>query len=144
MMTLDQINVVLAASAVILTLLTVAIAGKTLDYMRNRDLELDTRNGWIEIHKAMTNLRVQRELIMLPGQMAALGVQSPTTPSIADYTLASEQLVAQLDRLNEDPTVTELSAFLNKNRETKSWQTDEFVTKFDQFKTKVALKARPA
>jgi hypothetical protein len=57
------------------------------------DLELDTRNGWIEIHKAMVNLRVHRELIMLPGKMAALGVSAPTQPGvIADYTLAAAHM----------------------------------------------------
>jgi hypothetical protein len=95
-MTTENLNLCLAGAAIGLTFLAFVVALKTLDYMRNRDLEMDTRSGWIEIHKAMINLRVQREFILLPNKMAAVGVPAPISAasSIKDYTLAAAQLRA--------------------------------------------------
>jgi hypothetical protein len=114
--------------------------------MRGRDLELDTRNGWIEIPKAMVNLRVQRSSVML--QSGALGAYTASGPNqaeerIRDYTLATAQLHGQLDRLNDDPLVVDLSTFLNENNLTSQWQTTKYEAKFDEFAHSVALKSRP-
>src|ERR1700690_4193321 len=76
------LSVLFAALAVLFGYLAWRIGKFTLTYMRGRDLELDTRNGWIEIHKAMLNLRVYREFIMAPGRWAAVGIPSPIK---ADY-----------------------------------------------------------
>lgn len=144
-MTTEQLNLCLAAAAVVLTFLAVVVALNTLSYMRGRDLEIDTRSGWVEIHKAMINLRVQRELVLLQNRVESYGLTSPISPDalITDYTLASAQLRAQLDRLNDDPLIIELAAFLDENKLTSEWQTNEFVAAFDKFVHKVALKSRP-
>ncbi len=140
----DVLTFLFAGLAVLFGFLAYRIGRITLTYMRGRDLELDTRNGWIEIHKAMVNLRVRRELIMLPGKMAAFGVSAPTQPGvIADYTLAAAQLRAQLDRLNDDPLIVELANFLDENKLTAQWQADEYAPKFDAFVHGVAIKSRP-
>ena len=73
----DVLTLLFAALSVLFAVLAWHIAKITLTYMRGRDLELDTRNGWIEIHKAMVDLRVQREYIVMPAKMAALGIPSP-------------------------------------------------------------------
>jgi hypothetical protein len=139
------LSVVFAALSVMYGIQASRIAKFTLTYMRGRDLELDTRNGWIEIHKAMVNLRVQREFIMLPMRMAALGVPSPiqSADGIKDYTLAAAQLRSQLDRLNDDPLIIEIAAFLDANVATAAWQTDQYQTDFDALVHKVAFKSRP-
>jgi hypothetical protein len=142
----DVLTLLFAALAVLFGALAWRIAKITLTYMRGRDLELDTRNGWIEIHKAMVNLRVQRSLVMLQG--SALGAHTSSGPNqaeerIRDYTLATAQLRGQLDRLNDDPLVEALSTFLNENNLTAQWQTQEYETKFDEFSESVAMKSRP-
>ncbi len=141
----DLLTLLFAALSVLFAILAWHIARITLTYMRGRDLELDNRNGWIEVHKAMINLRVQRELIMLPAKLAARGVLSPiqSADGIKDYTLAAAQLRSQLDRLNDDPLIVELATFLDDNGQTALWQADTFVTKFDSFVHSVAFKSRP-
>jgi hypothetical protein len=140
----DVLTLLFAGLAVLFGFLAYRIGRITLTYMRGRDFELDTRNGWIEIHKAMVNLRVHRELIMLPGKMAAFGVSAPSQPgAIADYSLAAAQLRAQLDRLNDDPLIIELANFLDDNKLTAQWQADEYAQKFDKFVYSVAMKSRP-
>jgi hypothetical protein len=115
--------------------------------MRGRDLELDTRNGWIEIHKAMINLRVQRALVMLQNSAldAYIMTGSPNAAEgpIRDYTLAAAQLRAQLDRLNDDPLIVAIADFLDRNILTAQWQTSEYETRFDAFVHSVAMKSRP-
>jgi len=133
----EHLNLILAVSTVILAILAVAIAFLTLSYMRGRDLEVDTRSGWIEIHKAMINLRVQRAFVML--QLGALGGGE----NVKGYTLASAQLRAQLDRLNDDPLVVAIAEFLDNNILATQWQTPQFEKEFDAFVHKVAFKARP-
>jgi hypothetical protein len=118
----------------------------TLAYMRGRDLEVDTRTGWIEIHKAMVNLRVQRTLVML--QRGAMGAYSSSAPNpfeerVRDYVLATAQLRGQLDRLNDDPLILELAKFLDDNKLMDQWQMDEYEKQFDAFAQSVAMKSRP-
>jgi hypothetical protein len=62
---------------------------------------------------------------------------------IASYTSAFAQLRAQLDRLNDDPLIIELAAFLDENKLTSQWQGNGFVEPFDAFVHRVALKSRP-
>jgi hypothetical protein len=139
------LSVLFAALAVLFGYLALRVGRITLTYMRGRDLELDTRNGWIEIHKAMVNLRVQRMLVMLPDVMAALGVPAPikSADSIKDYTLGAAQLRGQLERLNDDPLVVEITKFLEDNKSTTDWQSDKFQPRFDEFAHSVAMKSRP-
>ena len=139
------LSVLFAALAVLFGYLAWRIGKFTLTYMRVCDWELDTRNGWIEIDKAMINLRVQREYIVLPAKMAALGIPSPiqSADGIKDYTLAAAQLRSQLDRLNDDPLIVELTGFLDDNILSAQWQADEFAPKFDTFVHRVALKFSP-
>lgn len=76
--------------------------------------------------------------------MAALGVSAPTQPGlISNYTLASAQPRAQLDRLNDDPLIVELANFLDENKLTAQWQADDYAPKFDKFVHSVAMKSRP-
>lgn len=142
----ENLNLLLAALTVLLAVFATAVALQTLTYMRRRDLELDTRNGWIEIHKAMVNLRVRRELVMLPAKMDVLNSSGAwnTGSLVSDYTLASAQLRGQLDRLNDDPLIVELAAFLEANIATAQWQTPQYQTEFDSFAHKVAMKSRPS
>lgn len=141
----DVLTLLFAALSVLFAVLAWHIARITLTYMRGRDLELDNRNGWIEVHKAMINLRVQREYIVLPMKMAALGIPSPiqSADGVKDYTLAAAQLRSQLDRLNDDPLIVELASFLDSNILSAQWQADAFVAKFDTFVHSVAFKSRP-
>ena len=60
-----------------------------------------------------------------------------------DYILATAQLRGQLDRLNDDPLILDLSTFLEQNKLIEQWQTDEYQNKFDAFAHRVALKSRP-
>ena len=52
----------------------------------SKDLEIDLRNGWIEKHKAMVELRAWRELVLLQNKMVQYGAPSPIAPAsvIAD------------------------------------------------------------
>jgi hypothetical protein len=111
------LSVLFAALAVLFGYLAWQIGKFTLTYMRVRDLELDTRNGWIEIHKAMLKLRVYREFIVLPGKWALLGVPAPiqSADCIKDYTMATVRLRGQMIRLNDDPLIVELANFLDDN-----------------------------
>jgi hypothetical protein len=145
-MTTEQLNLWVALGAVVLTLLAVIVALQTLKYMRGRDAEVDTRTGWISIHKAMINLRVQRSFVKLA--QSAMGAYFSSSPNqfderIRDVTLATAQLRAQLDRLNDDPLVVELASFLDDNQLTSQWQTDHSEKAYDGFTQKVALKSRP-
>lgn len=143
-MSTENLNLLLAAVTVVLAILAVIVAIQTLRYMRGRDLEVDTRNGWIEIHKAMVNLRVQRSLVMLPSVMGGYSAAvTSSADAISNYTLANSQLIGQLDRLNDDPLLEKISEFLNANLLTKDWQTPQYQTEFDKFAKQVALKARP-
>ena len=141
----DVLTLLFAGLSVLFAILAWQISRITLTYMRGRDLELDNRNGWIEIHKAMINLRVQREYIVLPAKMAALGIPSPiqSADGIKDYTMARAQLRSQLDRLNDDPLIVELASFLDDTVLSAEWQAEAFVAKFDTFVHKVAFKSRP-
>jgi hypothetical protein len=132
------LNLLLAGLTLSLAWVTFKLAKQTLSYTKTRDLELDTRNGWIEIHKAMVNLRVQRAFVMLPSPLGG-----NTNEVITNYTLATSQLRGQLDRLNDDPLLIQVSDFLNDNFLTKDWQTERFEKQFDAFVHQVALKSRP-
>ena len=149
--TAERLNILLAVLTLLLAALTLFLAWvayklsqRTLSYMRERDLELDTRNGWIEIHKAMVALRTHGALAVLPSAMDDY-VSLGTNPAdvIANYTLARSQLLGQLDRLNDDPLLVQISEFLNANLLSKDWQTERFEKQFDAFVHQVALKARP-
>lgn len=141
---LAALNIMLAALTLFMAWVTVKLSRRTLSYMRDRDLELDTRNGWIEIHKAMINLRVQVDFVILQSKV---GPPSPLGSNMRDviekYTLASSQLLGQLDRLNDDPLLVQISEFLNANILAKDWQTEYFLKQYDAFVCQVALKARP-
>jgi hypothetical protein len=94
----------------------------------------------------MINLRVQRSFVMLAN--SALGAYTSSGPNqaevrIREYTLAAAQLRGQLNRLNDDPLLVELSTFLNENNMTAQWQTQEYETRFDEFAHSVAMKSRP-
>jgi hypothetical protein len=145
-MSTENLNLLLATVTVVLAILAVVVAFQTLRYMRGRDSEVDTRTGWIEIHKAMINLRVQRAFVM--SQRGAMGAYSSGSPNPfeerhRDYVLATAQLRGQLDRLNDDPLIVELAGFLDENKSMEQWQTDDYENKFDAFAKKVALKSRP-
>jgi hypothetical protein len=144
-MSTENLNLLLATVTVVLAILAVVVAIQTLRYMRGRDLEVDTRNGWIEIHKAMVNLRVQRAFVM--SQRGAMGAYGPGPNQFEerkrDYDLATAQLRGQLDRLNDDPLILKLAAFLDDNKQMEQWQTDEYDKKFDAFAQSVAMKSRP-
>jgi hypothetical protein len=145
-MNTENLNLLLAAGTVFLAILAVIVAVQTLSYMRDRDLEVDTRNGWIEIHKAMINLRVQRTLVMAQrGQMGAYAQGTPNQfeERMRDYILATAQLRGQLDRLNDDPLIIELATFLDDNKLMEQWQTDAYEKKFDEYAHRVAMKSRP-
>jgi len=136
----------LTVATVVLAAVAVLVGIGTLKYMRNRDSQVDTRTGWIEIHKAMVNLRVQRTFVMLArGSMGAYSSGGPNQfeERRRDYILAKAQLRAQLERLNDDPLALDLVRFLNENQEMEQWQTDEYENKFDAFAHQVALKSRP-
>lgn len=142
----DVLTLLFAGLAVLFGALAYRISRITLTYMRGRDLELDTRSGWIEIHKAMIDLRVQREFVKLA--RSAMGAYMAGSPNqfeerIRDVTLATAQLRSQLDRLNDEPLIIELAAFLDENKLTAQWQTDEYEKKFDAFVYKVAMRSRP-
>jgi hypothetical protein len=144
--TTERLNILLAALAVLLAAVTLLVAWvayklsqQTLSYMRDRDLEIDTRNGWIEIHKAMINLRTHRAFIMVPSVMGAYGPFGGNADEmIVNYTLARSQLLGQLDRLNDDPLLLQISEFMNANLLTKDWQTEQFEKAFDNFTHQVA------
>src|ERR1700719_907561 len=137
-MTSEHLNAVLAVAALLVAAAAFIVALNTLSYMRDRDLEVDTRSGWVEIHRAMINLRVQREFILLQNAMAD---PHPVVSqqNIREYTLASAQLRAQLDRLNDDPVVIEVAAFMEAHQLAAQWQTLQFVAKYDEFVHQVAL-----
>ncbi len=136
----------LTVATVVLAFVAVLVGICTLKYMRNRDSQVDTRVGWIEIHKAMVNLRVQRTFVL--AQRSQMGAYSSLVPNQfeerrRDYVLATAQLRAQLERLSDDPLTVDLVEFLNANQEMEKWQTDEYENKFDSFAHQVALKSRP-
>jgi hypothetical protein len=141
----EQLSLWVAAAAVILTALAVVIGVKTLSYMCDRDLEVDSRSGWIEIHKAMVNVRVYRQLILLQGQLGMVRSNNPISSEQREkeYVLAVAQLRAQLDRLNDDPLIIALAEFLDQNKLTAQWQAESFAVAFDAFVHKVGFKARP-
>lgn len=145
--TAERLNILLAVLAVLLAALTLLLAWvtyklgqRTLSYMKDRDLELDTRNGWTEIHKAMINLRTQGAFVRLGG-FGPFGGNADKM--IADYTLARSQLLGQLDRLNDDPLLVQISEFMNANLLTRDWQTEQYEKAFDAFVHQVAFKSRP-
>lgn len=135
-MTSEHLNLFLAVLTILLAIIATVVAYQTLRYMRRRDSEVDTRNGWIAIHKAMINLRVQRSFYMA-------GVHNTNEESIRDFTLAAAQLRGQLNRLNDEPLTMELADFLDENGLTAQWQTQEFEKAFDAFAHKVAMRSRP-
>jgi hypothetical protein len=141
----ELLSLWVAAAAVILTALAVVIGVKTLSYMRDRDLELDSRYGWIEIHKAMANVRVYRQLILIQEQLGMVRANNPISSEQREkeHVLAVAQLRAQLDRLNDDPLIIALAEFLDQNKLTAQWQAESFAVAFDDFVHKVALKSRP-
>jgi hypothetical protein len=131
--TTEHLTLSIAGLTVLLAILAVVVALQTLSYMRGRDFEVDTRSGWIEIHKAMINLRVHRSLIMLQGGAYSSAGSNAGEERIRDYTLASAQLRAQLDRLNDDPLVVAIAEFLDSNILAAQWQTLQFEKGFDAF-----------
>ncbi len=136
----------LTVATVVLAFVAVGVGIGTLQYMRNRDAEVDTRTGWIEIHKSMVNLRVQRTFVL--AQRSQMGSYNSSVPNQFEerrrnYVLATAQLQAQLERLNDDPLTLDLVKFLNEHEEMEQWQTDAYEKKFDEFAHKVAVKARP-
>jgi hypothetical protein len=112
-----------------LTLIAVAVAISTVAYMRYRDWQVDTRNRWIEIHRAMINLRAQREFVLK--ERSQMGAYSTSSPNLfeerqRDYALATEQLRAQLDRLNDDPLLATIDKFLEDHKDMNQWETDDY------------------
>jgi hypothetical protein len=141
---LAALTVLLAVLALVLTKTSIKLGERTLSYMKDRDLELDTRNGWIEIHKAMVALRTHEAIIRVGNAMGAYGqFGTNAADAIANFTLARSQLIGQLDRLNDDPLLAEISGFLLSNLLSNDWQTTAFEERFDVFAKRVALKARP-
>jgi hypothetical protein len=144
-MTTETLNLLLACVTVLLAFLATLIAFQTLKYMRGRDAEVDTRNAWIEVHKAMINLRVEWTFVMFQvGQMGSYssGATNPYDAGVREYTLARAQLRGQLDRVNEsDPLIINLANFLDENLLTARWQTEQYQTTFDGFVHKVAAKS---
>ena len=139
---LAALNILLASLTLLLAWVAFKLSHRTLSYMKDRDLELDTRNGWIEIHKAMVALRTHGAVIRV-GSAGAYGPLSNAADAITNFTLARSQLIGQLDRLNDDPLLVEISEFLLSNLLSNDWQTTAFEERFDAFAKQVALKARP-
>jgi hypothetical protein len=147
----ERLNILLAALNILLAALTLFMAWvafklsrRTLTYMKERDFELDTRNGWIEIHKAMVNLRTLGALVRFPSSLGSYSQSMGHADAVVEnYTLARSQLLGQLDRLNDDPLLDQISEFLKANLLTQDWQTDRFEKRFDTFAQQVALKSRP-
>jgi hypothetical protein len=143
-MSATGINLLLAALTILLAIIATLIGFRTLQYMRSRDAEVDTRNAWVEVHKAMINLRVEWTFVM--AQLGKIGryPQGATGPSdvgVREYTLARAQLRGQLDRVNEaDPLIIGLANFLDENLMTAKWQTTQYQTAFDGFVHQVAAK----
>ena len=83
-----------------------------LRYVRLRDKNLDTRNGWTDMHKAMLAFRFKREMLN----------QSPGVyPEIRDAMVAVSEslhnLRGQLDRMPDSPLVEQISEFPECKRE---------------------------
>lgn len=145
-MSTENLNLMLAALTVLLAIFAVAIAWGTLKYMRNHNLRIETRNGWIELHKSMVNLQVHRKLaliqIMEPeahpggGPWSYVDLQKP-------FSLAAAQLRGQLDRLNEDPLIVEIVQFLDEKEPIARWQMPGYGASLEVFSDKVAQKCRP-
>jgi hypothetical protein len=138
--TAERLNILLAVLTLLLAALTLFLAWvayklseRTLSYMKDRDLELDTRNGWIEIHKAMIALRTHGALVMLPSAIGAYGPLTDPGEAITNYTTARSQLLGQLDRLNDDPLLVQISEFMNAHLLSRDWQTKAFEDQFDAF-----------
>jgi len=136
----------LAALTVLLAIIAVAIAWGTLTYMRSHDLKIETRNGWIELHKSMVNLQVHRKIaliqIMEPeahpggGPWSYVDLQKP-------FSLAAAQLRGQLDRLNEDPLIAEIAQFLDEKEPLARWQMPGYGARLEALSDSVAQKCRP-
>ena len=146
----EKLNILLAALNILLATLTLFMAWvafklsqRTLSYTKDRDLEIDTRNGWIEIHKAMVTLRTHAAFIRVGNATGGYGPLTNAADAITNFTLARSQLIGQLERLNDDPLLVEISEFLLSNLLSKEWQTTTFEERFDAFAKQIALKARP-
>jgi hypothetical protein len=133
----------LSIIAVLVALLAFWWSVRTFNYMRERDLVTDTRTGWIEVHKAMVSLNVERALVMSEPGGGYGPTENPQVQRVRDYTLASAQLRGQLDRLNDDPLVVELALFLDDHKLEAQWQTAEYENAFNSLAQEVALKSRP-
>jgi hypothetical protein len=145
-MSTENLNLLLAAVTVVLAIPAVVVAIQTLGYMRGRDLEVDNRSGWIEVHRAMVNLEVQREFVLQQrSQMGAYSSDLPNryTEHLREFLEAYAQLRGQLDRLNDDPLGDEIARFLEANRSDDQWQSKEYEVAFGEFARKAAMKSRP-
>jgi hypothetical protein len=146
-MSTENLNLMLAGLIVLLAIIAVVIAWGTLRYMRSHDLKIETRNGWIELHKSMVNLQVHRKIALIqimepeahPGG-AGLGLNVDLQKP---FSLAAAQLRGQLDRLNEDPLIVEIAQFLDEKEPLARWQMPGYGARLEALSDNVAQKCRP-
>jgi hypothetical protein len=127
---------------VLIALLALFVAWQALSYARFRDRELDKRNEWIQIHKAIVNVRVYRSFAVSPLDTEVWDIPAALNESrsrVRDYVLAHSQLRAELERVGDDPLITKLAAFLDSDNQ---WREPDFETTLDSLSQEVALKSR--
>jgi hypothetical protein len=119
---------------------------QAMSYTRRRDSEVDARNSWVELHKAMVDVRAKRAIAMI--QVGQQGAHSGSGPSSfvelqKGFALAVAQLRGQLDRLDSEPTRVEISEVLKgDNKPLAYWQSPEYEVVFESLCQKVATKSR--
>ncbi len=127
---------------VFISVLALLISWRALSYARFRDREFDERNGWIQIHKAIINVRVYRNFAIPSVDKDVYDIQAALNDRrnrVRDYALAHAQLRAELERVGDDPLIKRLAAFLDSDNQ---WQEPNFETTLDSLGQEVAMKSR--
>jgi hypothetical protein len=118
------------------------IAWLQLGYAKKRDATLDTRNQWEKIHKAMLEFRFRREILNSPGPFDSFNMGMMTEARVHESAHALHMLRGELDRAPDLPLVTEISEYLNANKEAQQWRADAFASGFDKLAHQAGLKSR--
>ncbi|MGD0545156.1 MAG: hypothetical protein ABSB65_12165 [Candidatus Acidiferrales bacterium] len=127
---------------VLISVVALMVSWQALEYARFRDRELDKRNEWIEIHKAIINLRVYRSFALSPLDSEVWDIQAAINESrnrVRDYVLAHAHLRAQLERVHHDPLIKKLASFLDCDNK---WREPDFEATLDRFGEEIAKKSR--
>jgi hypothetical protein len=110
-----------------------------LRYAKQRDHDLDIRNGWVELHKLMRTFRFKRELLNNKQNL-----NHPDSSEFAMDALESlHNLKGQLDRMPDDPLVDQIVDLLSVNWQAEQWRAKPFEVAFDQYARQIALLTRP-